>query len=226
MKPTSHSPAEPTETRAELIDRLVDGELSAEQRRELLASLDAEPAAWRECAVAFLEAQTWRASLADLGRATVAAPRAAVEPRPRRFAPATAWAAVAATALLAFGLGTIVPGLESRENPLGPTQAVAEPSPAEIEAARNPESLTLFVQDDRGKRRRISAPLIDAAEFDQQFGLRFPSRVTPALRQRLEGQGYQVSTRRRYAPLFSEHGQPLVVPVEDLQLVPVRSVEL
>lgn len=30
-------------------DRLVDGELSEEERRELLASLDKEPGGWRHC---------------------------------------------------------------------------------------------------------------------------------------------------------------------------------
>ena len=42
-------------------DRLVDGELSEEERRELLAGLDAEPGGWRRCALAFLESQCWKA---------------------------------------------------------------------------------------------------------------------------------------------------------------------
>ena len=41
-------------------DRLVDGELSEEERRELLAGLDNEPGGWRRCALAFLEAQCWK----------------------------------------------------------------------------------------------------------------------------------------------------------------------
>ena len=44
-------------------DRLVDGELIAAERRQLLASLDDEPGAWRRCAMAFLEAQAWRQSM-------------------------------------------------------------------------------------------------------------------------------------------------------------------
>ena len=39
-------------------DRLVDGELSAEEYRTLLAALDDEPGGWRRCALAFLEAQS------------------------------------------------------------------------------------------------------------------------------------------------------------------------
>jgi hypothetical protein len=41
-------------------DLLVDGELSEEKRRELLSRLDDEPTGWRRCALAFLQAQSWR----------------------------------------------------------------------------------------------------------------------------------------------------------------------
>ncbi len=51
---------------ARVLDRLVDDELSADQRRELLAALDDEPGAWRRCALAFLEAQAWRGQLSRL----------------------------------------------------------------------------------------------------------------------------------------------------------------
>jgi hypothetical protein len=49
-----------------LFDRLVDGELSGAERRALLESLDARPQAWRRCALAFLEAQTWRKEFREL----------------------------------------------------------------------------------------------------------------------------------------------------------------
>ena len=51
-----------------LFDRLVDGELSAAERRTLLASLDGRPSGWRRCALAFLEAQTWQDELGRLIR--------------------------------------------------------------------------------------------------------------------------------------------------------------
>jgi hypothetical protein len=55
-------------------DRLVDGELSEQQRRELLAGLDNEPGGWRSCALAFLEAQCWRESLAALWKGSEGSP--------------------------------------------------------------------------------------------------------------------------------------------------------
>jgi hypothetical protein len=41
-------------------DRLVDGELDEQERRELLTRLDEEPGGWRRCALRFLESQCWK----------------------------------------------------------------------------------------------------------------------------------------------------------------------
>ncbi len=49
----------PEDAEFALLDRLVDGELSEFQRRQLLASMDQRPEGWRRCALAFLEAQSW-----------------------------------------------------------------------------------------------------------------------------------------------------------------------
>ncbi len=51
-----------------LFDRLVDGALSEAQRRELLAGLDSRPDGWRQCALAFLEAQSWGDELGRMVR--------------------------------------------------------------------------------------------------------------------------------------------------------------
>jgi hypothetical protein len=62
-----------------LIDRLVDGELAEAQRRELLARLESEPDGWRSCALAFLEAQSWRDGLSAAAGDSLA-PRRIVVP--------------------------------------------------------------------------------------------------------------------------------------------------
>src|SRR5437588_9921152 len=49
-----------------LLDQLVDGELPDTARRALLLRLEGEPDGWRRCALAFLEAQSWRATFAPL----------------------------------------------------------------------------------------------------------------------------------------------------------------
>jgi hypothetical protein len=45
--------------------------------------------------------------------------------------------------------------------------------------------------------------------------------MSAELKQQLEDRGYQVESRRRYAPLWLEQGQPLMLPVEDTRIVPV-----
>src|SRR5271165_540757 len=50
------------------LDRLVDGELSEADRRVLLLKLEHEPEGWRNCALAFLEAQCWQAELGQISR--------------------------------------------------------------------------------------------------------------------------------------------------------------
>lgn len=42
------------------LERLVDGELSYSQIRDLLIAIEREPDGWRRCAMTFLEEQTWR----------------------------------------------------------------------------------------------------------------------------------------------------------------------
>ena len=58
----------PTNPQSQL-DRLVDGELTEADRRELLLQLEHEPEGWRRCALAFLEAQCWEQELTLVARA-------------------------------------------------------------------------------------------------------------------------------------------------------------
>ncbi len=101
-----------------LFDRLVDGELSDAERQALLESLDERPREWRRCALAFLEAQSWREEM----RRVAAKPQAALTvaktvapnvPAKRTTMRAAAqWLAVAAGLLVAFKIGTLQRGSE------------------------------------------------------------------------------------------------------------------
>ena len=62
---------------ARVLDRLADGELADDDRSLLLASLDDQPGAWRDCALAFLEAQQFRHEFGAMARER-ALPRVAV----------------------------------------------------------------------------------------------------------------------------------------------------
>src|SRR5687767_12303111 len=116
---------------AMLIDRLVDGELSGDERRHLLASLEAQPDGWRRCALAFVEAQTWRGAMGSLLRegeapaepgSTVTLGRsgsAGASPSQERTSRShlATWFAVAASIVVAFGLGRQSGVLRSASGP-------------------------------------------------------------------------------------------------------------
>lgn len=109
----------------ESLDRLVDGEMPDEERRNLLISLDSAPNGWRKCALAFLEAQSLRQDLSFLAKTpelngeTLSIPPNSSEvaissamsksPAPRAARPASSipWTplAVAASFGIAFALG-------------------------------------------------------------------------------------------------------------------------
>ncbi len=100
---------------ARVLDRLVDGELSQHDRRELLAALDDEPGAWRRCALAFLEAQSWRWQMAQVAAEPLVvqmsqpANRAPGESAAQHRASWGAWLAIAAALFVAVGVGTRFP---------------------------------------------------------------------------------------------------------------------
>ena len=52
-----------------LIDRMIDGEMSPQQLRTCIERLDSAPEGWRQCALAFLEAQSWGEAFRDLDEA-------------------------------------------------------------------------------------------------------------------------------------------------------------
>jgi hypothetical protein len=140
------------------IDRLVDGELNAAERRQLLAECDEREGAWRRCALAFLEAQSWRTEFTALtapapSPAVVIGPTVARDPtlaprpaheivRRRRWVrtqlrtgrdwstvAGAPWA-LAACALVAFALGWMTRPQGAAESSVDPTFQTALPSEA------------------------------------------------------------------------------------------------
>jgi hypothetical protein len=223
-----------------LFDRLVDGELSAAERRRLLASLDEQPGGWRRCALAFLEAQSWSEGLGDFVRdpsvlrsadeqtSAVRATSSSLPSEGRRRG--VAWLAVAAGLLAAFTLGLIsrsgapIAGNSAAPSDQSIVQVIPPPPSASIDAEPVPDALTLWVRDDTGNARPLRVPLVDAGMLDKQLGLEFQTGLSADVRNRLHDGGYDVQSKRRYAPLWLENGRPMIVPVEDTRIVPVSRV--
>jgi hypothetical protein len=229
---------------ARVLDRLVDGELGQSQRRELLAALDDEPGSWRRCALAFLEAQSWRWQLAKVASEPIVAQSAAAGSRRallRRASWTKFWGACLALAgslLLAFGLGSRFPG--AREPQLAATAAdpivVAQSDTAPTNAAPDAEAggstepaaeppwetLTLTSADDAGNtdprsKIEVHARSAQDADFEELLSGQ-ESTVAAALVERLEQAGWNVTRERRLLPVDLSDGRRMVVPIEQVDI--------
>jgi hypothetical protein len=222
-----------------LIDRLVDGELSADQRRELLASLESQPGGWRRCALAFVEAQVMRQELrrfvcsSDSHKDQSAAHTVQVSASEKTLAPRTEhaprrragiWLAAAASLLIAFGLGR---HLAPKNSPAIGRNDAANPQIADDAppAAPSGDAVTLVVNDERGVPHRLQVPLVEGRRLGAQFADTPRWSESSELTRQLNEQGLGLTARRRYAPMFFEqqnHLVPMVVPVDDAVVTPVN----
>jgi hypothetical protein len=216
-----------------LFDRLVDGELSEAERHWLLTSLDGRPDGWRRCALAFLEAQSWTGHLRQLISDSISAHEAggaASRTAPPQFSwrRGVSWFAIAASMLIAFSLGSMQRGPQhlvvgvppATESPL----VAVSPPPSQVapQGTAADDALTFWVRDDSGKPRPMRVPLVDAGTLDRELGTSFQSSIPRSVRERLQQRGFDLQSKRRYAPLWLENGRPMIVPVEDTKIVPVN----
>jgi hypothetical protein len=228
---------------AMLIDRLVDGELSSDERRQLLTSLEAQPDGWRRCALAYVEAQTWRRALASLSTET----GDVVEPQPSSFvvknSSATAvsgsqsessrshlatWLAVAASVALAFGLGRQSGLTRSSSDSAYQPIASAPSNPQKVlqpgRQAALGDAVTLVVNDRHGVPQRIEVPLVEGRQLGGAFG-DVPHWSSAELNRQFDERGLNLDARRRYAPIYFEQQNkivPMVVPVDDAVVRPAN----
>lgn len=228
---------------AMLIDRLVDGELSGDERRHLLASLEAQPDGWRRCALAFVEAQTWRGAMGSLLQDSAApvepkslpivvensgsAGASSARSEASRSHLAT-WFAVAASVVVAFGLGRQSGVMRSASEPSGQQIASAPTIPNDktdsprLERTNRGDAVTLVVNDRNGVPQRIEVPLVEGRQLGQAFG-DVPHWSSPELDRQLDERGLDLDARRRYAPIYFEQENkivPMVVPVDDAVVRP------
>ncbi len=203
------------------LDRLVDGELTGDESRRLLAALDEAPDAWRNCALAFIEAQAWHEELGGLRREM---PARCPTPFPKeRTRGVSAWSlllAMAATFLIAFGIGNRLPfadrseRLNARPVGNGPEFEPHDDQPI-------PLGNVVLEVGEGSKVRRIEVPVYPmdhSHDVDHLFASpAVPRRVIRAL----EGMGHEVRRQQRLVPGSLQDGRRVVIPVEEFQIVPV-----
>ena len=194
----------------EWLDRLVDGELTPDEYRIAIRTLEQQPDGWKRCALAFLESQAWRSSLAALtGMESNKPPTEAVRPPIRRSVrpPVTGWwVAVAASALLAFLSGRWI-GLPGDSSTVSGLSSVS--SSASLNAAK------------AGRATPTIAGSRPSQRFVKSFWSGSPA-VTPEIRNELLRMGVQVRQDHGYLPLRAADGRLVLVPYEDVQMAPAN----
>jgi hypothetical protein len=223
-----------------LLERLAAGDLDGPSRRELFAGLDREPALWRRCALALLEARELEQALGDWK----AECSSEIVPRPRRrspcpdefsrtavdSAPATPGAALpriqgrrwrahplalAASVLVAFGLG-----MTMRGSGIAPQVALnvpsdsAQTSPRAKPAHQEGALVAAAGQAESREHDRADPIRDDARRSTPDSAERLPAYV----RSQLERRGYRVDSRHGVVPVALPDGRRVMLPVDQLQL--------
>jgi anti-sigma factor RsiW len=218
-------------------DLLVDGELSEADRRALLLQLEHEPDGWRRCALAFLEAQCWKAELGQIARSTAAEPPRAAPlppagPAARRPGPAgrlQKWRQYAATLLTisASFLIALAVGMGLRGNwPGGLAHSGAFVAPAVKElplgnpegAAGDWETVALPVKSSDGQAETLQVQALRRDTLDQNMLEQIPDAISPELQRAFELSGHRVLQQREIVPVEMKDGRRLVVPVDHVEI--------
>lgn len=212
-----------------LLQRLVDGELSDEDRSGVLASLDARPQLWRTVALAFVEDQLWSGAL----RRHAARDERPSEPaRATRTGPASrrAWGAmvaVAASLLAMLGLGYQVgrhqelrpriaqSGGDLRHGQLAADQTVdASMAPA---APAAPCRVQLVYRGGE-QEQSLELPVYDASELPGAFWQGPDAASVEDLNRELADQGYRVDWNIEYLSRNLDGGKCLLVPLQTVAI--------
>ncbi len=217
-------------------DLLVDGELSEADRRALLLQLEHTPDGWRRCALAFLEAQSWKAELAQIvPAAALESARPGPAPQAEPVVPQAepgfpqavrggrwqSWRQAVATtlAIAASFLLTLVVvrgwsggSLHSPEGSVV-TKAIAPFQPGKT--ADTWETVTLAAD---GQPETFRVPALHRDTLDESLLENVPDVVSPDLQRAFEQSGHRVVQQREIVPIQMKDGRRLVVPVDHVQI--------
>lgn len=226
-------------------DRLVDGELSRREYNDLLRSLDQEPDGWRRCALAFLEAQALQREFGELAGESRVSPQAATSsvPEKGRIRRWPELLAVAATFLVAFGMGLMFRGgwagpppdtegvpiakdNQGPESPVEPTPRDADIAEAPMPKAGQPgryrgNARLVVDRPDGSGSQEFETPLYDWSPQNARMLSEDRFRIPPEIRRMLQRMGREVRWDQQVVPLETEDGQRVLVPFRQLEITPV-----
>lgn len=226
------------------LDRLVDGELSGDEYRSLLETLDEEPDGWRRCAMAFLEAQAWKQEFGELQFGSHLTchevPDEVSRARGRKWSTRQVVGlllAMAASFAAAFASGTWWrignPSDAELDRPVTVRQAseshptaVNDVRPREpdhdLATGRMPaEHVTFVVDHGDGKTDHFELPIYDASDSVARQLLEDSPSMPADVERAIRDSGFQVNRQRQWAPVRLHDGRRAFFPVDQLDITPV-----
>lgn len=232
------------------LDRLVDGELSPEEYRTFVKSLDETPEGWRRCAVAFLESQAWRQELSPLTRRSSDSAESPPAPTTGWRRHVARWSALAASWFAAAAVGVAVSNFNQESVPdydlytsaprtrqLPPRIAPAPPAPeVSLENLVGTSGLRGRSLPSGGHPPEMEF-VVSGQDGDWQSSTRLPLRSydspttpstaiqqpdPPAVVELLRRTGREVHRQQDLVPLDLPDGRRVVMPVDKWQIKPVR----
>lgn len=210
-----------------MVDRLVDGELTDEERRSLLLACEQHPQLWRQVALAFVESQAFSEDLMLAATPAISAPDQPVAKRSLFFDPRIqSFLGMAAAVLLAislgFGVGTLSNSWRGQTTQGGSVASNSTQEPnidgqQSTEPTPRPDALYMLVRDqDYGGLKPLEIPIDQSADGD--FAARFPASSVPMdLVHQLEQAGHDVQQTTRYHTLRM-NGRKVVVPIDGVRV--------
>lgn len=229
-----------TEEERRQLDLLADGELDEARRRELLAMLDERPDGWRNCALAFLEAQSWRSGSREVAQSgllsAVAGDRSPSPARPVRLklhrpsrerlnlVLAMAASFLAAFALSLFwrgglhapdGVGTGPNGVEVAGTKTEPGISSGNRSAVGNSLDSRMGSVTLAADGAGGS---VQVPYMAVDRFDPGLLSGQPDVVPEDLVRELKRTGHRVRQSRQLVPIDLQDGRRLLLPVDQMDV--------
>ncbi len=236
MNPIDHNLHTPDDER---FDLLADGELPEPERRRLLSELDHVPGGWRRCALALLEAQSWKQGMQSLRRESAeTAQPARARPIGRRGFPGGLFGtlvAMAASFTVALGLGLAFqdyrrPAFQAGPSPIDLASGPKQPEPSAPKAVEPEMPIAPAARDDAWRlvsvpvgmgpdgTESIQVPARQGDRVDEQWMDRFAPTIPAELLETLKRQGRELRWSRQLVPFRMKDGQQLVVPLEQVEL--------
>lgn len=207
----------------ELLDRLVDGELSPSEQRTVLEQLELSPAHWRRVGLAFLEAQALRGACHDWTVPTSAVSVVAAPSSPRRGLARIVVTSAAMLLAFVIGMNFGKPWSIATESPpvVADRASALEETEAVVKAPAVETVPVSFQYQDGAMSQPVATPVVDATSPVGQAWLRSAPSVPDRVRELLLQNGQKLEERQEWVEVDLADGRRGYLPVQEWTVSPV-----